>query len=246
MGFLDGLFGKKKKKGSSIGGALLGGLSGGGAGSVIGGLIGSGGIKDALFGAKSKDIKGRFEKQDPRITELLNLSQPYRKESIGAFGSEISRLKGLDPNKMASEQTQRNLALTERGLLGSLEDQKRKAAELSAQRGLGQSSIGIGSILGAQRATADQLARQKADIRTGETNLANQLASQRIAGLNQAQSGISGAISGVPQRNYIQGAKGVRGGGLMDIAAPIVGGYFGGPAGIKAGSGISQMMRGMV
>lgn len=246
MGLFDGLFGKKKKKSSALGFMTnpIGSLTGG---------IGSSGINDVLFGKKSKDVKGRFERQDPRIAELLNLSQPYRKEAIGAFGSEISRLKGLDTNKMAGEQTQKNLALTERGLLGSLEDQKRKMAELSAQRGLGGSSIGIGAILGAQRSTADQLARQKADIRTNESNLANQLASQRMAGLNQAQSGISGAISGMPMRNYIQGAKGVRGGGLVDVLAPIggaaIGGYFGGPqgasVGMQAGRGIGSILGGM-
>lgn len=245
MGLFDGLFKKRKKS------SLIGGILGGGAGALTGASLGD----DLLFGKKSKDIKGRFERQDPRLSALLDASQPYRQEGIQAFGQEFQRLKTLDPNKMAAEQTAKNIALTERGLLGSLEDQKRQIAQQTAMRGLGNSSIGIGSVLGAQRDAANLLAQRKADIRTGENQLREQLAADKMARMAGAQGGISNILAGTApyQRNYMQGAKGVRGGGLVDVLAPIggaaIGGYFGGPqgasVGMQAGRGIGSILGGM-
>lgn len=236
---LGNLFGKAKKNPIST---LTSSVSGG-ASNLFGG---DGGINDFLFGKKQKDIKGSFAKQDPRLAALSKLGYQGNRKAIGFLNQEINRARGEDPSKLAAL----DLANRERQVGGQFEDTLRRANQLSAQRGLGTSSIGLGQVLGAEKARAEAIGNVRAQAPLLQQQYANER-TNRIMGLS---GGIGSILNQMPTRQYYEGARGQREGGLIDIAAPITGGILGGKAGgaqgammgMQAGQGLGQVLKSRV
>lgn len=201
---------------------------------VTGGMSLAG--NDILFGKKAKDIKGSFAKEDPRLAQLNKRAQTGRLSAITGFTDEINRLRGQDVGALANL----DLANREKQIGGQFQDQIRRANQLSAQRGLGLSSIGLGQVLGAERNRSQALG----DVRAQLPMLQEQYAQNRAQGLSQATSGLGSVFNTLPIRQYTEGAKGQRGGGLLDVALTGAGLYYGGGRGAQAGQGIGQMLRG--
>lgn len=232
MGFLDKVFGgKKKKKGALLGGAL---------GGIGGAILGSGG-KDLLFGKEQGGVKGGFVPMDPRYSELLAHSMPARREQISRL-NQILKEKS-DPRGMAKQITDLKRSQITRGLGQLQEDQLRRNQQMLAQRGLGNSSIGIGSALNIQRDIGKDIARQRADLAVAQPMLERQLANQDLQRKLTAFGGIGQAFSGMPsQRDYIMPQQATRQGGIADILGTVggaaIGAKLGGPQGAMAGSRI--------
>jgi|DEB0MinimDraft_3_1074331.scaffolds.fasta_scaffold00643_12 hypothetical protein len=258
---LGGLFGKKGKDRAK--GGLLGGALGGAGGALMGAGIGGESLSGMLFGKdrKIKAPKMMMTPLDPRANELINASMPARKKLLHEYQDEILKAKRqADPLELAKQITGTRMAQTERGLLGSREDQLRQLKEMTARRGLGNSSIGIGAALGVNRDIGQRMAQARADIRGGESllgqDISRQQAADRMRALQGASAGIGSILSGMPvQRNMYQQQRDqtVRGPGLINALAPIggalIGGKLGGAqgaaVGMQAGSGIGRIMQGM-
>lgn len=239
MGFFDSF---KKATSGITKGKSLGNLAARGAlAPVTGGL--SLLSDDTLKGKKTKKHKGGFAKEDPRLAQLANASQKGRLQSIGAYTDEINQARSIDPNAMANQTAQMTLANQEKGIGGQFGDVERKINQLNAQRGLDNSSIGIGSIMNAQKQRSDAINEVRAQAPVLENQLKSQYGEERMNRINNANAGIGSVLSSTPLREYKHSSGGQREGGLLDIGLTAVGAKYGGAAGAKVGQSIGKMMR---
>jgi len=200
--------------------------------------------KDTLFGKKDPGTPDSYLELDPSLRKVTEEGRGLQSDILGISKDEIGRIKGMNTDAMALN----DLARQKKGISSMFEDQTRKAQELVAQRGLGNSSVGINAILGADRERAKSLNAANASL----PMLKEQYAGNRLSklfGLSQNTNSILGT-PGV-QRTFVQGqASRGRMGGLFNIASTLggaaIGGYVGGPqgamAGMQAGQGIGNML----
>jgi hypothetical protein len=185
-----------------------------GFGAVTGGGA-FGGLKDAILG-----------KKDPGTPdEVIDLGsaqgRALQEKALGQYG-EI--LNGGVQNQMAAQ---------ERQVRTGAEDQARKAQELVSQRGLGNSSVGIGAILNAHRDLGDKVGA----IRASEPMF-------KLQNLQNVTQGVNSIMNEQGQSKIFKLGQqgGQRKGGLAPLLGAGAGAYFGGPQGAQAGASMGQML----
>lgn len=173
----------------------------------MGGSKGMNPVKDTLFGKKDKGVASSYMKLEKEQKDIL------------------SRYKGMLGTN--TDQIARNtVAAQEKSLLAGAKDNERNASQLVAQRGLGNSSVGLNAILNANRGLDEKVGSVRAQLPGMMYNLKNQ-------NLNTAAGGIQNILN---NRTFIQGRESTgRGGGLVGLGMTAAGAYFGGPGGAQAG-----------
>jgi hypothetical protein len=178
----------------------------GGAIKSAGSVLGSGvtaftnsPIGDTLFGAKSPD----------QAANLVNTNsaegQAASKSALGAYSTQVGNL---------DQTVSANIAGQEDQLRQNSADQAMKAQDLVAQHGLGDSSLGLSTVLNQSRGLGDQIGQVRAGANMMKSNLLNS-STQGISGLMGAQS------NGMVYNKAVQG--GVRRGGIMEPITSIGG-----------------------
>lgn len=161
------------------------------------------GASDLLLGKKQPNVKDHYMPLDP-----------LQKKALNKYGSYLDK----DTDQIAEHTLglQENLARTNAG------DLERKATGLVAQRGLGNSSVGLNAIINSTRGLNDKIM----EIRSSAPGLKH---SMDLDNLNAASSGIGNILN---NRTFVQGTPSAgRQGGL---AAPLIGAaatYYGAKAG---------------
>lgn len=199
------------------------------------GLLG----KDTLFGKKDMGTADRIIDLDPSLKKAVEGARANQYGATQFIHREMERLKGKDPSKLASLLT----AQKQKGLQQEAQDQEMRAKQLVAQRGLGRSSVGLGTIM---RAGED--ARKKAQEIGALSPLQEEsLMRQRAADMGRL-SGMANQILGAQgaQRQVMLGRQGTgkRSGGLLKGALQIGGGILGGMKGGAGGASSGAQMGG--
>lgn len=171
-----------------------------------------GGVKDAVFGKKDPGVKDKFTELHPEQQHALN---------------DYAGLRRTNTDNLAES----SVAMEENGLRASSKDAEMQAHDLVAQRGLGNSSVGLNAILSQTRNLGDQIAAARARLPLMKYDLKTQ-------NLNNATRGIQDILN---SRTFIQGRESTgRGGGLLGVAMTGAGAYYGGPGGAQAGAGMGK------
>ncbi|MGE3608005.1 MAG: hypothetical protein AB7I27_00355 [Bacteriovoracaceae bacterium] len=174
-------------------------------GKGLGGGLGV--VSDLVLGKKDPGIKDRFVALDP-----------LQQKALGKYGDMLDNTENLASNAVANQE---NLIRANAG------DVERNAQKLVAQRGLGNSSVGLNAITGATRDMGDKINAARAS-----------LPGLKMDYLNNATNGIQGILN---SRTFIQGTPGgARKGGLAPLIGAGIGGYYGGAGGAQAGMGAGQ------
>jgi hypothetical protein len=157
--------------------------------------------------------------------EIIDMASPegrkLQEQLLGQYGQGI----GKDTNGIAQQQ----ITAQENQIMQNAADQKTRAEQLVAQRGLGRTASGIGAILNQQRGVADQIGA----VRSQLPGLQEQMRQQN---LNFASSGINQILNEQGQSKVLKMGQAARpsNGGLLAAAAPIAGSVLGGMAGSGA------------
>lgn len=200
-----------------------------------GGLIGQG--KDLLFGKKEAGTAGGF------------VSSDLSAEQNAALG-QYNKLLDTDTQTLANSQInaqttglRRAAEVQEAGARQAAQDAQMNAQKMVAQRGLGNSSVGLNAVLNQSRGLSEKIGdiranefSQRAQIEAQQPMLAYNLKTQNLA---TATGGINN-ILGTRERFYQQGTAGGRKGGLAPLVGAAAGAYFGGPQGAQIGMGLGQ------
>lgn len=203
-----------------------------------GGIYGEGsnllGLDDIIRGKKDPGQADKWLNLDPSLRRNVEAGRQQQLEGINLYGDELKRLQGVDPKKLAGVVQ----AQKEKQLLGQGEDQKRRAQQLVAQRGLNRSSVGLNAMLNADKETGKQIASSRAEA----PMMQEKIAQQRLGSIQQATSGINQALGAQgAQRDFVQGRTGgQRSGGLLSLAGAAYGAAKGGPQGAYAGQQLGQ------
>jgi hypothetical protein len=215
----------KKITGGGVG-SLIGGAVMGPVGSVIGAGIGSGvigdsklsGLKGLLFGKdqvqKADDIAGYLKETQ------LRASQAQR--------GGLDALMAQSPAKIAESQISKGIGAES----ANLEDQRRQIQQQVARRGLQNTSIGLGSLLGAERGAGKNISNLLASQPMLERAAAQDLINAG-AKVSSAQNVPIRFNDEVTRKKGIAGLLGTLGGGAL-------GAFYGGPQGAAAGAQIGQ------
>lgn len=116
-------------------------------------------------------------------------------------------------------------------LRSASDDALRRTRQLIAQRGMGNSSLGLGQEINQARSLSDRLAMNNAS------------GMDRLKGLYEDKMNTGAKLFAVKQSQgpiQMQKIK-TREGGLATLTGAAVGGYFGGAQGAQAGAGLGQM-----
>lgn len=201
-----------------------------GAGPVAN-AVGAGGVVDKAAGkvnglvGKLKD--GILGKEDPGTDDqLIDIYTPEQQELLNRTTSQYGNLLSQNEN-MAKVQG----AQMENQIIADAQDQERLARQQVAQRGLGNSSLGLSAVLNSGRKVGEKIAGVRANMSNMQADNLNRVSS----GL----SGLLGAQSGGKIFKQGQASQG-RQGGLAPLIGGAAGAYFGGPAGAQVGMGLGQ------
>jgi len=185
-------------------------------GGGITGINVFGKAKDLLFGEKQAGEAGGYTQLTPEQQALMDKYSALAKQDTTQIATN-----------MANQQ--------EAQLRQNVADQQMRASQMVAQRGLGNSSVGLNAVLG----QSGQLANQIGAVRANQPLAARQLGMEN---LETARTGINALLG---TRDYKQGVAGGRKGGLAPLVGAGIGAMYGGPAGAQAGMGVGQAAQGM-
>lgn len=185
-------------------------------------LLAGGKGKDLLLGKRDPGTAGQHLDLDPSLKRVTDEARAQQSRIIKGFGDLLG-----SGDQMARNQ----INLQERFARRGVEDAQRQAQRFVAQRGLGNSSIGLSALMAPQRGLGERLEEIRASLPMLQlSNLSS------ISGGINAILGAQGA-----QRAYIPGQASMgRQGGLAPLLGAGIGGMLGGPAGATAGLGIGQ------
>jgi len=183
-------------------------------------------LKSLLFGKTESAQEATNRALTPAQRQLLQLQQQTQREGIAGLKSAYA-----DPTGTARRQVQSGL----RGLGQERADTSRRLSDIIAQRGLGQSSIGISQ----QRGLDQGIARRGQELRASLPDRIRQLQLQKSQGLLGASRGIN--LGPQFQRETKPGLAGL----LGTVGGGFAGNLFGGGplgkmVGSKIGGGIGQ------
>lgn len=212
-----------------------GGLVGYNDGHFGAGVV-SGLADNATGGAISKGINGIGDailgKKDPgQAAQNLDFRTDQEKALQGSLYGQYGNILNEDTSKLAANQT----ANLENQARSNAEDQTREAQKMVAQRGLGNTSLGLNAILNQK----SNLGNQIGAIHANQPMLENQM---RKDNLNFASNGINSTLNSRMNAFAYQPAVASKGrqGGLAPLLGGAAGAYFGGPAGAQVGMGLGQ------
>jgi hypothetical protein len=214
MGFFDKIKSVVKNPTGAILGGGLGSAAFGVPGMIGGAVLGgssNGSITDMLLGKKSKDIKP---------DEIANQIRATQSKGIGELNSALD----TPADQIIGNQVEQQ----KKGILTSAQDARRNAQRTMAQRGLQNSSIG----LGLNRSIDQQAGR---DIASVNASLPGLIRDQKLQDA-QTRIGVGNVNQNGMNFNTIQGA---RTGGALGIAqalAPLAGSVAGAYKDYQTGS----------
>lgn len=199
-------------------GSLAGGAVMGPVGSVFGAKIGSdagaGGLKNLLMG---KDVVNPQDEIAPYLKETaLRASQAQR--------GGLESLMAQSPAQLA--QSKMNMDV--QAQRANLEDQRKQIQQMVARRGLQNTSVGLGSLLGAERGAGKNISNILASQPLYERDFANQL----IDAGAKVSSAQNVPIRFQDEVTRKQGILPL----LTTLGGTAVGGYYGGAKGAQVGS----------
>lgn len=181
----------------------------------------------ATLGALSGGPLSLLGKKDPgEAASLIDTASP---EAAAATREGLLQYKDMLGKSGDIAKTQ--ISQMEQQARQNVADQALRAQQLVAQRGLGRTASGIGSILGVNRGLGEQLG----NIRASE----NQLKLQNLGGISSGIASLMGAQQSGKIYNQGRASMG-RQGGLAPLLGAGVGAFFGGPGGAQAGLGVGQ------
>lgn len=184
------------------------------------GSLAMGGNGLGILGGMGDLLMGKKDKGTPDSYVPLDATQ------VRALG-KYNNLLEQDTDAMAKNMVTRQEGQVRAGAA----DAERKAKELVAQRGLGNSSVGLNAILGANRDTGEKLNAVRAQLPQMQYDL-------KTRNLDTATGGIQNILT---NRIFKQGREGGgRTGGLMPLLGAGIGGALGGPAGAQVGMSAGQ------
>lgn len=180
--------------------------------TVTGGMMDTGGLSNLLMGKKAKGTKDSYVPLDATQTRAL-----------GQYNS----LLGQKTDQMAKNA----IAGQENQIRANAQDAERKASQLVAQRGLGNSSVGLNAMINTTRNMGDQLGAARAKLPGLQYDM-------KVNNLNTATNGIQNILT---NRIFKQGTGSTgRQGGLLPLIGGGLGAAFGGAAGAQVGMGMGQ------
>lgn len=170
-------------------------------GTVGGGLKTiTGGAADLLLGKKAPGVNDHYMPLDP-----------LQQKALDKYGANMDINTDGIARSIVSNQ--------ERQIRGNAMDLERKASQLSSQRGLGNSSVGLNAILNSTRDMGDKIGAARASLPQLQHNL-------KLDNLDRASGGIGNILN---NRTFVQGTPGgMRSGGLAAPLLSAAGSYFGG------------------
>lgn len=174
-----------------------------------------GGITDALLGKKQKATSDGYMALDP-----------LQQKALGKYGELLNKNTDGIANEMVTRQ--------ENQIRQNAADAERKATQLTAQRGLGNSSVGLNAIVNSTRNMGDQIGAVRAQLPGLKYNLQNE-------NLNTASRGIQSFLA-KDKREMVYGNPGGRSGGLAPLLGTGLGYAYGGAGGARVGGGIGNML----
>jgi hypothetical protein len=182
--------------------------------SLVAGGNGLGAASDLLLGKKSDAVKDSYTPLDPLQTKAIN-----------QYGQLMSQdMSQIAKNRVAGQENQ---------IRASGMDTERNAKQLIAQRGLGNSSVGLNAIINSNRDMGDRLNANRATLPGLQYDM-------KVANLNNTSAGINNILN---TRMFKQGqAGGVRQGGLAPLLGMGLGAAFGGPGGASVGGGLGSAL----
>lgn len=186
------------------------------------------GFRDILFGKKDNIL------MDGKMSDAQRRQNELRMAELETLHGEVMRKPDIEGIESAVRS---DLFGRERLAQSAFEDQRRKLREATAQRGLGNSSVGLSALTGLNKAYTEKLA----DIRGAAPSM---IRAEKEAAKKDYFNRLSGAVSlkGLQTPTYMAKPQTRRQGGLFGLATTIggaaIGGMFGGPAGAGAGAQI--------
>lgn len=203
------------------------------------------GIGNVFLGKKDPGTPGQYIGLDPSLQRVVDQARGQQEALTGLYAKDIADMAAMPT---ATALARRQQIERERQIRGGMEQAQRQVQRQIAQRGIGRTSLGLRAMLGAERAGQQAIEQSRAQMPLQVM----QAQQARLGMLGAAGGGLAG-ILGAPgaQRAYQQARPSAgRRGGLLSIAAPIVGAALGstkGPegaaAGMQVGSGISSALQ---
>jgi hypothetical protein len=175
---------------------------------------------DLVFGAKSP---GTWDKN---IDVVSGKGREIQEKALGQYGEEL----GVNTNAIAQNQIAQQENQARQGAI----DLESRARQMVAQRGLGNTAMGMNAMLGGQR----DLANQIGGIRAGAPELERALRQRQLGFVSGGVNDILSQQSG--SKIFMPGQQSVRGTGLLHGLA----GAIGQGAGQAGGQKMAGMMAG--
>lgn len=216
---------KDKVAGGALGN-LLGGVAMGPVGVALGTKVGSdmgasgltSGVKGLLFG------KDQVQKAD-------DIAQYLKETQLRASQAQRGGLESLMAQNPA-QAAQAQISGQVNAERANLEDQRRAIQQNIARRGLQNTSVGLGALLGAEKTAGKNISNLLASQPLAERQFANELINAG-ANVSRAQNVPIRFEDEVTRKQGLAGLLGTLGGAG-------VGAFFGGPMGAAAGAQVGQ------
>lgn len=177
-------------------------------------------------------------KKDPgQAAQTIDMNSAAQNATQNKLMGQFEGMANQDFSAIAQNQ----IAQQESQARQNVQDQEARARQMVAQRGLGNTSIGMNAILGQGKSLGSDIAK----IRAGQPGLEQQLRSQNLSASSQGINAILGQQQGA--KIYQPGvASQGRGGGLLSLGLGALGTVGGGSipgmgaAGGKLGMGMGK------
>jgi hypothetical protein len=171
-------------------------------------------------------------KKDPGTPDkIVDPADPTARWHQGKALDSYGQMLNKDMGQMSRTQT----AQMENQARAGADDQERIARQMVAQRGLGNSSVGLNAVLNQKAGLSEKLG----DIRANQPLLEHQMNQQN---LQFASGGINSILNEQGQSKVFQQGQASQGrqGGLMPLLGAGAGAYLGGAQGAKVGLAMGQ------
>lgn len=191
--------------------------------------------KDKLFGEKDMGVADRFVPLDKETQLTQDMAKQIQRRGL-------TRLEEMSGPEFAKSQSGLEKTVSDQLIRTGANDERRRLGDLVAQRGLQNSSVGLGQQLQIDKDLGSRIRASDIQQRMRE----NELNQQGLASLFQQAGGVIQTPGA--QQAFIQGREGsgLRTGGLFGALAPLggaaVGGYMGGPQGAAMGAQAGQSL----
>lgn len=202
----------------------------------LGDIVSKGvGAAKGLMGAQKDALMGRDQTYyADELADPINKAGKKGLKYMTGGASDLNKVYSQNPNKLVNNQ----IALENRLARGAADDAIMRTRQLVAARGMGNSSIGLGSEINQNRQFNNQLAMNNASalgrirdmsIENGQGRMAtgSALFNTKLQGQQNLQ------MQNITRRT----------GGIAGLVGAGAGAYFGGPQGAQAGLAMGQALQ---